>query len=71
MNSSLVKLDIFFKSFLNCEFISAKSLIFVLAQVWAHLLIYILRIVYYNGFRIINPAFVCGIGKECVSMANM
>lgn len=70
-NSPLVKLDIFFKSLLNCEFISAESFIFVLAQVWTHLLIYIVWPVYNNGFRIINPAFVFGIGKECVPMANM
>lgn len=70
-NSPLVKLYIFFKSLLNCEFISAKSFIFVLAQVWTHLLIYIFWLVYNNGFRIINPAFVFGIGKECVPMANM
>ena len=70
-NSPLVKLDIFFKSLLNCEFISAKSFIFVLAQVWTHLLIYIFWLFYNNGFRIINSAFVFGIGKECVPMANM
>ena len=70
-NSPLVKLDIFFKSLLNCEFISAKSFIFVLAQVWTHLLIYIFWLVYNNGFRIINSAFIFGIGKECVPMANM
>lgn len=71
LNSPLEKLDIFFKSLLNCEFISAESFIFVLAQVWTHLLIYIFWPVYNNGFRIINPAFVFGIGKECVPMANM
>lgn len=71
MNSPLVKLDIFFKSLLNCEFISAKSFIFVLAQVWTHLLIYIFWLVYNNGFRIINPAFIFVIGKECVPMANV
>lgn len=71
LNSPLVKLDIFFKYLLNCKFISAKSLIFVLAQVLTHLLIYIFWFVYNNGFRIINFAFVFGIGKECVPMANV
>lgn len=70
-NSPLVKLDIFLKPFLNCKFISAKSFIFVLAQMRTHLTIYIFWFVYYNGFRIINSAFVFRISKERIGMANM
>ena len=70
-NSPLVKLDIFFKPFLNFEFISAKSFEFVLTQVRTRLLIYIFRPINYNGFRVINSASVLRISKERIGMTDM
>ena len=70
-NGTLVKLDIFFKSLLHSEFISAKGFELILAQVRTRLLIYVFRPVNYNSLRIIDSASIVRISKESICMTNM